>query len=360
MRPYNFSAGPSMLPDCVLEQAQREMLNWGGTGVGVMEMSHRSKDFLEIYKDTCSRFRELLEISDEYEIILTQGGATLQFSSIPLNLLSNSSESTDYVITGTWSEKAYLEGCRYSNANIAINANNYTYIPNISEWNINNNSKYIHYCSNETVNGLEFKYIPETNIPLVCDMSSNICSKKIDINKYEMIYAGCQKNLGISGLTIVIINKNILNNNIQNICPTYMNLYIQNKYDSMYNTPPCYCIYITNLILKYIKSIGGLNKMEELSILKSNIIYNIIDNSDGFYTSRVNDSLYRSNMNIPFFIKNINLNDKFLSEAKANNLLNLAGHRSIGGFRASLYNGMPIEGAQKLADFMKTFKTENE
>jgi phosphoserine aminotransferase len=360
-RTFNFSAGPSMLPVEILEQVQSEMLNYKGTGQSVMEMSHRSKEYLQIYNAAEKDMRDLLNIPQHYKVLNLQGGATLQFSSIPLNLLGGpGGNKCDYIVTGQWSEKSYVEAKKYGDprAIVDMKATKYTEISDPSSWNIREDARYLYYCDNETVNGVEFQYVPDSHgVPLIADMSSNFMSRHVDVDKYAVIYAGVQKNLGPAGNTVVIVDEKYLGKYEHPMTPIYCSWKTAADAGSMYNTPSCFSIYVMGLYLKYTKERGGVKYWEELSATKSNMIYNLIDESDGFYTAPVHKSC-RSRMNVPFIIDkgNETLEKKFLEEATAAGFINLAGHRSVGGLRASLYNGMPIEGVESLVDFMRKFQ----
>lgn len=344
-----------------MEQARDEMLNFRGAGMGIMEMSHRSKEFVNVHTEAVKDLRDIMDIPEEYAVMFLQGGATGQFASVPLNLLGEKS-TADYVVTGQWSEKAHKECAKYGNPNkvVDMKPTKYTTVKPQSEWQMDPNAAYLHYCLNETVNGVEMKNIPNVDVPLVSDMSSNFISRDIHVRKHAAIYAGAQKNAGPAGATIVIVRKDLLGVNESKICPTAMSWKTFADTDSMYNTPPCYSMYMMGLYFKYTKSKGGLQYWDELADKKSGMLYDAIDNSDGFYTGPV-DKEYRSRMNVPFQIQGGNeaLEKKFMEEAKKVKLFTLAGHRSVGGLRASLYNGMPVEGVQALTDFMSEFKSDN-
>lgn len=362
-RVYNFSAGPSQMPLEVLEEVQKELVNFKGSGMSVMEMSHRSKEFMAIASDAEKNLREVFAVPDEYKVIFSQGGATLQFAALPLNMLGTSTKA-DYLITGQWGEKAWKEAEKYCTSQVALNtkATKFTTIPAKSEWKLDPEAAYVHYCANETVNGVEFSYTPDVgDVPLVSDMSSNFCSKPIEVRKHAYIYAGLQKNLGPAGIAVGIIRDDFATGkNELKICPTYCSWKVCQENGSMYNTPACFTLYVMGEYLKYTKKVGGLTHWAEQSDKKSRLLYDAIDGSDGFYSCPVEKSS-RSRMNVPFIIKGGDeaLEKKFLDEAKKHKLFTLAGHRSVGGLRASIYNGMPIEGVEKLHDLMKSFYDEN-
>jgi len=355
-RKYNFSAGPAALPTEVLEQAQSELLDWNGTGVSVMEMSHRSKEYMEIAATAEADFRELLAIPNNYKVLFLQGGAHSQFAAIPLNLLRGK-DSADYLDTGIWSRKAIAEASRYCKVNIVSSSesSNYTTIAPVNEWNTNPNAAYLHYVYNETIGGLELSQEPEleNQVPMVADMSSTILSRPIDVSKYGMIYAGAQKNIGPAGLTLVIIREDLLGD-AQESTPTMLNYSVHAETGSMYNTPATYSWYLAGLVFKWIKEQGGLNAMAELNHRKSQKLYNAIDDSD-FYSNQV-DKEFRSWMNVPFNLIDESLNDKFLAEAVKVDLVALKGHKSVGGMRASIYNAMPEEGVDALLEMMTGFE----
>jgi phosphoserine aminotransferase len=362
-RVYNFSAGPSMMPLEVLEDVQKELVNYKGTGMSVMEMSHRSKDFMEIANTAEKNLRDILNVPDEYRVIFVQGGATLQFSAIPMNMLGQNTKA-DYLVTGQWGLKAYKECTKYGTAQLSCNtkAEKFTHIPEKSEWSLDPAAAYVHYCCNETVNGVEFGSTPDVgDVPLVGDHSSNFCSRPIDVKKHAYIYAGIQKNLGPAGMSVGIIRDDFAAGAHElKICPTYCSWKTCADGGSMYNTPACFTMYVMGEYLKYTKKVGGLTHWAEKSDIKSGLIYDAIDGSDGFYVAPVKKDA-RSRMNVPFLIMggDEGLEKKFLDEAKKQQLYTLAGHRDVGGLRASLYNGMPVEGVEKLRDFMKSFCDEN-
>lgn len=354
-RVYNFSAGPAMLPEEVLQQASEEMKDWHGCGMSVMEMSHRGKEFISIAEEAEADLRGLLLIPDNYKVLFLQGGASSQFSMVPLNLLKGK-KTADYVNTGYWSKKAIAEARRYCEVNIVASSEstNFTTIPPLSGWSINPDSAYIHYTPNETIGGVEFHDIPDVgNLPLVADMSSTILSRPIDVSRFGLIYAGAQKNIGPAGLTIVIIREDLVGNALP-YTPTMFNYEIHVKEGSMYNTPPTYSWYIAGLVFKWLKKKGGLKVMAEINKRKAEKLYRFIDESDLYHNPISKDC--RSWMNIPFTLKDPSLDEMFLKEAKDAGLVSLKGHRSVGGMRASIYNAMPEEGVDALISFMKDFE----
>lgn len=352
---YNFSAGPAVLPHEVLQQAREELLDWHGSGMSVMEMSHRGKEFMGIAAAAESDLRDLLAIPPNYKVLFLQGGAHLQFAMIPLNLLRGKS-SADYVNTGEWSKKAIAEAKKFSNVNIVASGadNNFINVPAFDTWHCDPNAAYLHYTSNETIGGVEFNWVPKTGeIPLVADMSSNIMSRQIDVSKYGLIYAGAQKNIGPAGLCIVIVREDLIGH-VSSGAPTMLDYKIHADNDSMYNTPPTYGIYMAGLVFQWLKRNGGLAQMEQANIKKANLLYQAIDASNGFYNCPVVKS-DRSRMNVPFTLKNASLDGEFLKQADSHGLLQLKGHRSVGGMRASIYNAMPLKGVQTLVDFITHF-----
>mmetsp|Transcript_116352 Transcript_116352/g.329137 ORF Transcript_116352/g.329137 Transcript_116352/m.329137 type:complete len:369 (-) Transcript_116352:173-1279(-) len=362
-RVYNFSAGPSQMPLEVLESIQANMLNHEKSGMSIMEMSHRSKEFMGIAKEAEKNLRDILGVPDDYKVIFQQGGATLQFSCIPFNMMGLKTKA-DYLVTGQWGEKAYKEANKYGTGQEACNTKStkFTVIPGKEDWKLDAEAAYVHYCANETVNGVEFSYTPDVgSVPLVGDMSSNFMSKPIEVAKHACIYAGIQKNLGPAGVAVGILHPEFAGGKHEmKICPTYCSWKTCADNDSMYNTPACFTWYVMGEYLKYTKKVGGVAHWGEQSDKKSGMIYKAIDDSDGFYACPVERSA-RSRMNVPFTIAGDDaaLTKKFLEEAKKVKLFTLAGHRSVGGCRASLYNGMPYEGVEALHDFMKSFMDEN-
>ncbi|MBQ4649348.1 MAG: 3-phosphoserine/phosphohydroxythreonine transaminase [Firmicutes bacterium] len=357
-RVYNFSAGPSMLPVEVLENVQKELLNYNGSGQSVMEMSHRSKDFQKIIDDAEANLRELMNIPENYKVLFLQGGGTLQFSMVPLNLL-RSSKKADYVVTGTWAKKAYKEAAKFGDIKVIASseADTFTWVPKITKEDIRPDADYVYITTNNTIYGTKYNYIPETgDIPLVADMSSNILSEELDVSKFGMIWAGAQKNVAPAGVTIVIIREDLIGHAPAEI-PTYLDYKIHDENGSMYNTPPCFSIYVAGEVFKYLKSIGGIKEMERRNVEKAQMLYDYIDQSKMFSCPVAKED--RSLMNVVFVTGNADLDKKFVAEAKEAGLVNLAGHRSIGGMRASIYNAMPKEGVEALIDFMKKFEENN-
>lgn len=357
-RVYNFSPGPATLPLDVLKQAKDEMLDWDGSGMSVMEISHRGKEFMSVYEQIEATLRELLGVPDNYKVLFLQGGASSQFAMVPMNLLRGR-ETADYIDTGAWSKKAIAEARRYCEVNVAASTEDsgYTTVPSQAGLELNPDAAYVHYTPNETIGGVEFPYIPETGeVPLVADMSSVILSKPVDIEKYGVIYAGAQKNIGPAGLTVVIVNDELMGHPLD-ITPTMFNYQVQADSGSMYNTPPIFSLYLAGLVFEWVKSKGGLEAMDEINRRKAAKLYQAIDASD-FYTNPV-DIPCRSLMNIPFTLSNPELDGLFIEEAKANGMVSLKGHRSVGGMRASIYNAMPEEGVDALVSFMADFEKRN-
>jgi len=354
---YNFCAGPAMLPEAVMQQAQSEFCNWQNSGVSVMEVSHRSPEYIQIAKQAESDLRELLAVPDNYKVLFCQGGGRGQFAAVPLNLLGDKLNA-DYILTGQWSKSAVVEAkkhARIQETDIMLTTQEGKIgIKPCAEWNVSANAAYVHYCPNETIEGIEIFEVPETGeVPLVADMSSTILSRPIDVSKFGVIYAGAQKNIGPSGLAIVIVRDDLIGYAREAI-PSIFDYQIQSDFDSMYNTPPTYSWYLAGLVFKWLLAQGGIAAMEQKNVAKANLLYGAIDNSD-FYSNNVDVSV-RSRMNIPFTLADDSLNDTFLSEAKEAGLLTLKGHKLVGGMRASIYNAMPIEGVQALVDFMAVFE----
>lgn len=352
---HNFSAGPAALPHSVLLEAQSELLNWNTKGASIMEMSHRSEEFLSIANGASIDLRNLLSIPTNYKILFLQGGATQQFSQIPLNLLARKGKA-GYVNTGIWSCKAIKEARRFGKINIIATSepNQYRSIPDIKQWDIVSDLSYIHYTPNETIGGVEFSSIPDTgDIPLVADMSSTILSRPIDVSRFGLIYASAQKNIGISGITVIIIREDLLGY-ASNLCPSTLNYRLLSDSNSMYNTPPTFSWYMAGLIFKWLKKQGGVECMSNKNRIKKNILYDFIDASS-LYLNQV-DQKDRSWMNVPFLLKDTSLNFQFLSESKKSGLLNLKGHRLVGGMRASIYNAVEISSVYALINFMKEFE----
>lgn len=356
MRVYNFAAGPSTLPLPVLEQAQRELLDYNGSGMSIMEMSHRGKVFTAVNDEANALLRELMNIPDEYSVLFVQGGASQQFASVPLNLLSKG--KADYILTGNFATKAYEEGLKYGDMAIAASSKdkNFTYIPDMNEVTFRDGIDYVHFTYNNTIFGSRFTELPKTDATLVTDMSSCILSEVVDVKKFGLIYAGAQKNIAPAGVTIVIVRKDLLGKALP-ICPTMLNYAVQDKNNSLYNTPPCFPIYIAMLVFRHLKSLGGVPAMQKINEEKAKLLYDFIDNSS-FYRNDVNKK-DRSLMNVPFVSPSPELDAKFVAEASKEGLVSLKGHRLVGGMRASIYNAMPVEGVKKLVEFMKKFETEN-
>ncbi len=357
-RVYNFSAGPSMLPEEVLKTCAAEMLEFGNSGQSVMEMSHRSKEYQAIIDETEANLRELMNIPDDYTVLFLQGGASSQFAMLPLNLM-NKNKKADFVVTGQWAKKAYAEAARYGEAKVIASSadKTFSYIPKLDKSTFTPDADYFHICMNNTIYGTKWNTLPDTgNVPLVADISSCMLSEPIDVKKFGVLYGGAQKNVAPAGLTLVIIRKDLIGN-AMDITPTMFNYATHADNGSMFNTPPCYTIYVAGLVLKWIKERGGLEAMQEYNIKKANVLYNFLDNSKLFKGTVVPED--RSLMNVPFITGNDELDAKFVAESKAAGFVNLKGHRSVGGMRASIYNAMPIEGVNKLVDFMSKFEKEN-
>ena len=358
-RIYNLSAGPAILPEEVLLEAQKDLLSYKGSGMSVMEMSHRGKIFDAIIKEADADLRKLLGIDDKFAILFLQGGATLQFSMVPLNIMPPKNKA-DYIVTGSWAEKAVKEGKRVGTVNIAATtkSDNYTRIPKQSELKLDPDASYIHFTSNNTIYGTQWRTEPEVgNVPLVCDASSDFLHKKLDMNKYGLIYAGAQKNIGPAGVTVVIIRKDLLERSSDSL-HTYMNYKIHVDNESMYNTPTTFGIYIAGLVFKWLLNMGGLDEMYKRNIEKAKILYNAFDTSDGYYKgTTVKED--RSLMNVTYRLPNEQLEEKFIKEASAKGFSGLKGHRSVGGIRASIYNAFPKQGVEALVEFMNEFKKNN-
>ncbi|XP_026178046.1 phosphoserine aminotransferase [Mastacembelus armatus] len=361
----NFGAGPAKLPQSVLLQAQKELLYYGGCGISVLEMSHRSADFSKILKSTEHLLRELLNIPDNYKVLFLQGGGTGQFSAVPLNLIGlKGDRCADYLVTGQWSAKAAKEAEKYGKINIVHpKLDSYGKIPDPSSWTLNPSASYVYYCCNETVHGVEFNFIPETNgVVLVSDMSSNFLSRPVDVSKFGLIFAGAQKNVGCAGVTVVIVREDLLGHTLKE-CPVILDYKVQAEMNSLYNTPPCFSVYIMALVLEWIKNNGGSTAMEKLSKQKSSMIYDIVDTSNGFYVCLVDGSC-RSRMNITFRVGKKEgdeaLEKEFLDGASKRGMMSLKGHRSFGGIRASLYNAVTLEDTEALAAYMKEFLKEHQ
>jgi phosphoserine aminotransferase len=358
MRAYNFCAGPAALPTAVLEKAQAELLNWQGKGLSIMEMSHRSKDYVAVAEKAEADLRKLMNIPENYKVLFLQGGASLQFSAIPLNLLGKNNKA-DYIHTGIWSEKALKEAQRYGDIHVVeagTQIDGKLAISEQSSWNLSDDAAYVHYADNETIGGIQFANIPETDKPLVSDFSSSILSAPLDVSKFGLIYAGAQKNIGPAGLTLVIIREDLLDQAKPEI-PSILKYAAQAKNGSMVNTPATYAWYLSGLVFEWLLEHGGVDAMYKTNLEKAKLLYGYIDSSD-FYANPIAIA-NRSIMNVPFTLADSALDKLFLQEAEAHHLLNLAGHRSVGGMRASIYNAVPLEGVQALVNFMDDFAKRN-
>ena len=356
----NFGAGPAKVPEPVLIQAQQELRDYDGTGISVMELSHRSTTFTKIAENVVNNVRDLLTVPENYAVLLMHGGGVGQMSAAPLNLCASSQNTVDYVLTGYWSEKAAKEAAKYCNVN-KITSPSFTYIPDASGWSVTKDAKYLYYCDNETIHGVEFDKVPECgSVPLVCDMTSNLFTRPVDVAKYGCIFAGTQKNSGIASLTIVIVRKDLIAP--LKITPSILDYNVTLSNNSMQNTPNCFAIYMTGLCLEWIQSNGGLAGMAGLAKERSSLIYNVIDSSNGFYHNPV-EKKFRSRLTIPFRVGdlsgNADLEKKFLKEAESLGMIQLKGHRSVGGIRASMYNAMTMDEVTILANFMKDFQNKN-
>ncbi len=355
MRVFNFSAGPAALPEPVLRRAAEEMLDWHGSGMSVMEMSHRGKEFVSIAQKAEADFRALLAVPDNYKLLFLQGGALAMNALIPMNLLGDKT-SADYVNTGEWSKKSIQEAGKYCRANVIASSadRKFTYVPPQSSWTPDPDAAYVHVCTNETIGGVEYFWVPESgDVPLVADMSSHILSRPIDVSRYGVIYGGAQKNIGPAGLTFAIVRDDLLDRALP-LTPSVFHWKEQAAADSMLNTPPTYGIYIAGLVFEWLLEQGGLAAIERHNIAKARLLYDLLDGSD-FYASPVERDC-RSRMNVPFFLADDRLNDAFLKGAQENGLVQLKGHRVVGGMRASIYNAMPLEGVQALVAYMKEFE----
>ncbi len=354
-RIYNFSAGPAVLPREVLEQARDELVDWHGCGMSVMEMSHRGKEYMGIQAEAESDLRELMGIPSNYKVLFLQGGASSQFAMVPMNLFRGKT-SADYLNTGVWSKKAIKEAKKYGAVNVVASSEDrdYTYAPTQESWRLDSDAAYVHFTPNETIGGVEIFWTPETgDVPLVADMSSTILSRPMDVSKYGLIYAGAQKNNGPAGLTLVIVRDDLIGQTVPGT-PTMFDYQIHGDNDSMYNTPPTYGIYMAGLVFKLLKARGGLSAMHRQNLAKANLLYDTMDASDFYHTPVAREN--RSLMNVPFTLKDAALDEDFLKGAKARGLMQLKGHRSVGGMRASIYNAMPVEGVQALVDYMLEFE----
>ena len=354
MRVYNFSAGPSMLPLEVLEQAQADFVDYQGCGMSVTEMSHRSKQFDAIHNECISLIRELMGVPENYEVLLVQGGASTQFAAIPMNLLI--SGKADYVVTGNFAKKAMQEARKYGDIHVAGSSEEakFTYIP--KDLDVRTDADYLYICQNNTIFGTRFTRLPECEMPLVADVSSNILSEEMDVSKYGVMYAGAQKNLAPAGLTIVIVRKDLIKEPMS-FCPTMLSWKVMAENNSLYNTPPCFAIYMAMLNLRHLKKLGGVKEMQKLNEYKAGLLYDFIDSSS-FYVNRVNKQ-DRSLMNVPFNTPNAELDAAFVKQAGENGFVSIKGHRLVGGMRASIYNAMPVEGITSLIEFMKEFEKKN-
>ena len=357
-RVYNFAAGPSTMPLSVLERAGSEITNYHGSGMSVMEMSHRSKVFMAIHAQTQEKLRRIMNIPQGYKTLFLQTGATGQFAAIPLNLMGEAGKA-DYAVTGNFSNLAMKEAKKYGTVNIAADSSDrdHSYIPAQDQLKLDPEASYFYYCANNTIYGTEWQYVPQIgNVPLVCDMSSDILSRPVDVSKYGLIYAGAQKNMAPAGLTVVIIKESLAGHELP-ITPTILNYQTMIEKDSMYNTPPCWNIYMLGLVLDWIDEQGGLEGMEKLRTLRSEMLYDVLDSSRLFRCHAEKGS--RSGMNVTFRTGSEELDAKFVQEATAAGFVNLKGHRKVGGMRASIYNAMPVEGVEKLCDFIKAFDKNN-
>jgi phosphoserine aminotransferase len=353
---FNFSAGPAVLPKEVLQQAAAEMLDWDGSGMSVMEMSHRGPEFLSIYRAAEADLRELLAVPDNYRILFMQGGGLSQNAIVPMNLVGTQGRTVDFVHTGSWSGKSVKEAARYATVNVAATSEpqSFTHVPPQESWKLTKDAAYVHLCTNETIDGVEYNFTPtvQGDVPLVADMSSHILSRPVDVSKYGVIFGGAQKNIGPAGVTVVIVREDLLGKALP-ITPSAFNFKTVADNESMFNTPPTYGIYIAGLVFQWLKQQGGVAAMEKRNIEKAELLYAALD-ADDFYQNRVAHE-YRSRMNIPFYLRDESKNEAFLAGAKARGLLQLKGHKSVGGMRASIYNAMPIEGVQALVDYLNEF-----
>ena len=357
-RKYNFSAGPAMLPEAVLKQAQEELPDWHGCGASIMEMSHRGKEFVSVHEEAEKDVRELLDVPKNYKVLFLQGGATAQFATIPMNLLRGKTKA-DYIWTGAWGKKAISEAKKYCKVNVSASSevDKFTTIPPFENWSLNSDAAYVHYTPNETIGGVEFHWIPDTgDVPLVGDFSSTILSRPFNVSRFGLIYAGAQKNIGPAGVTLVIVRDDLIGNSLSTT-PSVFDYAQQAEADSMLNTPPTYTLYLAGLVFKWVKKQGGLSAMAKLNENKANKLYAAIDNLN-FYSNPV-EKASRSWMNVPFVLANADLDKEFLAGAEDVGLTTLKGHRSIGGMRASIYNAMPEAGVDALIDYMKDFEKRN-
>ncbi|MEI8170412.1 MAG: 3-phosphoserine/phosphohydroxythreonine transaminase [Rhodoferax sp.] len=357
-RPFNFSAGPAAMPEEVLTEAAAEMLDWHGSGMGVMEMSHRGKEFISIYEQAQADLRELLAVPDNFKILFMQGGGLAENAIVPLNISQGG--LVDFVVSGSWSQKSQQEAGKYCTAHTAADnlANGHTSLPDPSQWKLNPAARYVHVCTNETINGVEFHTLPNlkalgSNADLVIDFSSHVASRPVDWSKVGLAFGGAQKNLGPAGLTLVVVRDDLLGHALP-ACPSAFNYKMVADNQSMYNTPPTYSIYVAGLVFQWLKRQGGMAAMEARNIAKAELLYQAIDNSQLYQNKVASDC--RSRMNVPFFLRDESLNAAFLAGAQTHRLLQLKGHKSVGGMRASIYNAMPLEGVQALVDYMQEFE----
>ena len=354
-RVFNFSAGPAVLPEPVLEQAAKEMLDWHGSGMSVMEMSHRGDEFVAIHAQAEADLRELLAVPKNYKVLFLQGGALAQTAIVPMNLLRGKT-GADYVETGQWSAKAISEAKKYCKVNVAASSRDasYTYVPKQSQWKLDREAAYVHITSNETIGGVEFHWTPDTgDVPLVADASSHILSRPMDVSRYGLIYGGAQKNMGPAGVTIVIVRDDLLGSSMP-ATPSVFDYKTQAETDSMYNTPPTFAIYMAGLVFEWLKKQGGLGAMEQKNIAKAQLIYDYLDQTEFYHCPVAKED--RSRMNVAFTLRSADLDKAFLTEAEKRGLTQLKGHRSVGGMRASIYNAMPLEGVQALVQYMRDFE----
>jgi len=354
-RVFNFGAGPATLPEPVLKQAAAELLDWHGSGMSVMEMSHRGREFIKIHAQAEADLRGLLGIPKNYKVLFLQGGGAGQFSIVPMNLLRGKAAAS-YVNTGHWSTRAIAEAKRYCKVTIAASSEdaNFSYAPRQEQWQVDPAAAYVHYTSNETIGGVEFHWIPDTGeIPLIADASSHILSRPLDVSRFGLIYAGAQKNIGPAGLAIVIVRDDLIGHAMP-LTPSVFDYKVQAGADSMHNTPPTYSVYMAGLVFQWLKQQGGVKKMEEINIAKAQLVYDYLDQTEFYHSPVAKED--RSRMNVPFSLRNDQLDEEFLKQAKARGLSELKGHRSVGGMRASIYNAMPVEGVRTLVEFMRDFE----
>lgn len=360
-RHFNFSAGPAALPTEVIQQAADEMMDWHGSGMSVMEMSHRGKEFMSIYHEALQDLRDLMKVPSNYHILFLQGGAIAENAVIPMNLVGRKPQpaTADYIHTGHWSARSIADAKKNCNVNIAASSesSHFTHVPAFDTWKLTKDAAYVHICTNETIGGVEYNFTPDTgDVPLVGDMSSQILSRDMDVSKFGVIYAGAQKNIGPSGVTIVIVRDDLLGHALP-ICPSVFDWKIEAENDSMFNTPPTYAIYVAGLVFKWLKRQGGVAAIEKVNIAKAQLLYDYLDSSEFYRTKVAKDC--RSRMNVPFSLHNEKLNDVFLDGAKERGLVQLKGHSSVGGMRASIYNAMPYEGVKVLVEYMRDFEKQN-